>query len=383
MLFDEVKSDYYLRGAYGPGNLGDDVLMVIMTNILQQIANEEELVTVTVDRPEYVANFNLSANFVNMDTIVRSKITVLGGGGQFFSFAEEQSKKSLLKKIKLLLTNRRIFKKILIKLLRQPKYTYEHIAGIGMGIGPFENSNDSKYESARSVLSQCDFLSVRDSESLELCREMDVTHCQMDTDLAFYTPGWIDDIVLESLRTYSPKQENRVIALVLRTWPFGGEGGEMISHVDVLLDELKSRGYNVTLVSLYPKRDQEIIKRFKNEEWLIWEPKNMNFKTFLFALKECASVVLSTRAHGVMLASIIGLPAIALAIEPKLKNISKLLPNSVEVISVLETNLICTRIEKMLIDKTLPIRINQDVELQRKIAQKMIEEFKGWINENR
>ena len=36
MFLKRKACDYYIRGAYGPGNLGDDILMLVMINVLNK-----------------------------------------------------------------------------------------------------------------------------------------------------------------------------------------------------------------------------------------------------------------------------------------------------------------------------------------------------------
>ena len=76
----------YLRGAYGPGNLGDDILMICAYKSLRKIYSADEIF-IGVDSVELGRHLIPEAKLMHIKKPFSAKLVVLGGGGQFFSFA--------------------------------------------------------------------------------------------------------------------------------------------------------------------------------------------------------------------------------------------------------------------------------------------------------
>lgn len=72
-------SKVYIREAYGPGNLGDDVLMLCVINILKKRFKESDI-AVGVDHPQIARNFNPRIKWLHIKEPVKADLVVLGGG---------------------------------------------------------------------------------------------------------------------------------------------------------------------------------------------------------------------------------------------------------------------------------------------------------------
>ena len=83
------KTKVYLRGAYGPGNLGDDVLLLCMIKILKKMFKGDEI-AVSVNDTKVAKLLDNDVNWVPINSPVFSDIAILGGGGQFFSFKNSE-----------------------------------------------------------------------------------------------------------------------------------------------------------------------------------------------------------------------------------------------------------------------------------------------------
>nr|ELR9651707.1 polysaccharide pyruvyl transferase family protein [Escherichia coli] len=51
------KNKIYIRGAYGPGNIGDDVLMLSVINIVKKVV-PEKFISVGVEHPSLARKYN-------------------------------------------------------------------------------------------------------------------------------------------------------------------------------------------------------------------------------------------------------------------------------------------------------------------------------------
>lgn len=377
MFLERKKCDYYIRGAYGPGNLGDDVLMLTMIKILEK---KNKKIIVSVNNIQTAKKMISNVDFVDFDTLIDSKITFLGGGGQFFSFPQKNKFQKIFTIIKNAKKSNNFIKKIIFKIFKIPKFSYEHLVGIGLGIGPFENDeNNIIYNHTKRTLNKSIFLSVRDNESLSLLKEMNINQSRMDTDLSFFSEAWIDENTLDNKNENTKKNK---ISLIIRAWPFEGKGKDIENSFEKTIAFLKSKNYKVQLVSLYKEKDISVINKYNKEEWLIWNPNDYSIKDFFNKLKQTTDIVISVRAHGVLLSSIVGIPSISIIIEPKLKNIAELLPNSVSVLdnlddlALLEKTLISINKDPLILEK-----LKNDVAIQKAKAKKMIINLEEVLNE--
>jgi polysaccharide pyruvyl transferase WcaK-like protein len=377
MFLKRKACDYYIRGAYGPGNLGDDILMLVMINILNK---KNKSIIVSVNDTKTARKLVDNVEFVDFDTLIESKITFLGGGGQFFSFPEKNKLQKIIRISRNVIKSNNLIKKVIFKILKIQKFSYEYLVGIGLGIGPFQSDNNNIiYNNTKRILSKSIFLSVRDNESLSLLKKMDIKQSRMDTDLSFFTEAWVDKDILSITSDGSKKNK---ISLVIRAWPFEGKGKEIENSFEKTIAFLKNKNYDVQLVSLYKEKDKSVIDKYNKEKWLIWDPNNYSINDFFKELKKSTDIVISVRAHGVLLSSIIGIPSISVIIEPKLKNIAELLPNSVSVIN--DFNNLALLEEKIIAiteDTEILVKLESDVNIQKQNANEMIRKLEEILND--
>jgi len=112
------------------------------------------------------------------------------------------------------------------------------------------------------------------------------------------------------------------VAVVIRQWNHFGESYLLpLFHA---VEQLRSRGIKVTFVSFQPSADSKVIGflREKGEEVLQWVPVRQTIKGFMRSLGK-HSLIVSARAHGAMLSSIMGIPCVCIEIEPKLRLIGE------------------------------------------------------------
>lgn len=75
-----------LEGKYGPGNLGDDILMIVSSKVLLECCRDCEIV-IELSKPEIVKNWLSGVTLLNHFELKKAPVLkVLGGGGQFYSF---------------------------------------------------------------------------------------------------------------------------------------------------------------------------------------------------------------------------------------------------------------------------------------------------------
>ena len=82
---------------------------------------------------------------------------------------------------------------------------------------------------------------------------------------------------------------------------------------------MKDLGRKVRFVIFNIEDDKEMLKRTQGNHRLIYRAMDTSPSEFIRDLIEGSSAILSARAHGVWLPSILGCPVLAIEIEPKLK----------------------------------------------------------------
>ncbi|EPH2692800.1 polysaccharide pyruvyl transferase family protein [Klebsiella aerogenes] len=77
------KNKIYIRGAYAPGNIGDDVLMLSVINIVKKVV-PEKFISVGVEHPSLARKYNSNIDWIHIKKPISADVVVFGGGGNFF-----------------------------------------------------------------------------------------------------------------------------------------------------------------------------------------------------------------------------------------------------------------------------------------------------------
>ena len=158
-----MKKIIWIKGAYGPHNLGDDLLYtLIYQNISSRLDSNYEIF-VGVDNIDKAKKINSKIKYKNSCQRIQCDYLILGGGGQFYSF--NNADRSYLSKIKFYINS--IFNcklhHLLIRKALKDKFCFK--GGFCVGVGPFYDKND-QFKALESIGS-FDYFSVRDRESNE------------------------------------------------------------------------------------------------------------------------------------------------------------------------------------------------------------------------
>ena len=193
------SSKVYIRGAYGPGNLGDDILMLCVINILKKRFQESDI-AVGVDHPAIAKNFNPRIKWLHIKEPVKADLVVLGGGGQFFSFIPPSKKASSVSlKVSKLFKSIKAQTDLKSTLLRlyvgmrggiDKIYFHRRLAAFCIGLGPFDGGG-KLLTRAVSVINRCDYISVRDGTSQQHCNTFGKSDVDVYTDPTLLSDLWI------------------------------------------------------------------------------------------------------------------------------------------------------------------------------------------------
>lgn len=379
-------SKVYIRGAYGPGNLGDDVLMLCVINILKKRFKESDI-AVGVDHPEIARNFNPRIKWLHIKEPVKADLVVLGGGGQFFSFippAKEvtattgrfaKAYKSIKAQTDLKSTLLRLYVGLRGGVDRI--YFHQRLAAFCIGLGPFDGGG-KLLARAVSVINRCDYISVRDGTSQQHCNTFGKSDVEVYTDPSLLSDLWISskDLEIGSLK------KGKYLSFILRDWPHDANGQQFIKAMVQAADELARRGEQVRLVSLYKERDQHLIDKYDQFEWLCWDAAGETPETFMAKLIIESDVIISARAHGVLLPASLGFPTIAVEIENKLKKVHEMLPRGTRLVSTPDPEVILSTIAEFRQSKVqMAEHLKQEIAQRSALAQKAVDDFLNWVDE--
>ncbi|QCK16486.1 polysaccharide pyruvyl transferase family protein [Mangrovivirga cuniculi] len=321
-----------IKGYYGFGNFGDDVLMVTTINLIKSIKKDSELHIFSNSESNQYLNKLIDYEFkvVNWENTGNYSYLVHGGGGTYFDFKKGSFKNLVINSfIKTIgIKNYSTFFTYLKRIMGRPILSFKKRLGIGIGVGSF-TSTSRKFRDAAVELGTFDFLAVRDDRSLKRINEMNLkTNPFRGIDLAFLKKYWLPNTVETDLYT-----DARKIGFILRHW----DGDDQ--YLNALLKDvknLKDKGYEISLI-LFDKNHDKGLLDFRRyfDEVLIWDPwvDQCDLNWFLQKLKEY-TVLVTSRAHGAIIPAMLGIPSVIIELEEKLRNVHEMLKNSSKLIKI-------------------------------------------------
>ncbi|ACR80324.1 MULTISPECIES: polysaccharide pyruvyl transferase family protein [Kosmotoga] len=320
-----------LEGKYGPGNLGDDILMIVSSKVLLECCRDCEIV-IELSKPEIVKNWLSGVTLLNHFELKKAPVLkVLGGGGQFYSFPLswniEKTKKGL--GVRKLVHGRKVLSALKNRLGKIRKHWLTKSVDTAIfcvGVGPFVE-NSPQQEEARNMLMKSSYVSVRDSNSFAICKAWGIRNVKQFTDPAFLYEFWRDANIPANEIKFSNIE--RSIAFIPRYWPHDEIGQSYLKPMLKVAKKLNTQNIKSIFYFFSKYYDREIIEFVDNQGFnvKVWDPEtNQKPARFVEQIAEQNMLVVSARAHGVILPAIFGIPGIAVEIEPKLVNVHRMLP---------------------------------------------------------
>lgn len=378
-------SKVYIRGAYGPGNLGDDILMLSVINILKMRFKESDIM-VGVDHPETAKNFNPNIKWLHIKQPVRADLVVLGGGGQFFSFvppaAQPTTPASGFEKLRRSIRAQTSIASTLTRLyvgLRggiDKIYFHRRLAAFCIGLGPFDGGG-KQLARASSIIGRCDYISVRDATSKTHCMTFGKPDTRVYTDPSLLRQLWTAP---EGVDLKGDSQPDYV-SFILRDWPHDANGQAFIAAMVRTAKTCAERGEKIRFVSLYQERDQHLIDQYADFEWLCWNAADSTPEIFMRRLILESDVIISARAHGVLLPAALGYPTIAVEIENKLRKVHEMLPLGTKLVSAPDSTVMLDAIQELRRDKALMTEhVKREVSERAELAKQSVDDFLHWVD---
>lgn len=297
--------DIAVIGNYGQGNFGDDLLSDYVIRAITCVVAPNRLI-VTGPSGSYLETWFPGILCVPMDAVFRNpdkgvRKIIFGGGGQFFAFppATPRNVWGLRKATAFR------FRSMIRSVDRRRLEAYAFC----VGIGPLEGF--AARWITRSILTRIQQISVRDEVSCSFLRELGVDGFRMVTDPAVGS--------LVSLRSSSAIHGEK-IGIIVRYWPRDMEADKCIASLLQAAALLRDFGHTVEFISFQRQYDEPALEllRTSGEEARIWDPMKDTIQGFCKYLSEFRALV-TMRAHGLYAGTLMGVPCIAVEIEPKLR----------------------------------------------------------------
>ncbi len=359
-----------LKGYYGYGNLGDDILMKVSSRLLKQMYPHCYLSVVSACKNcDYILPFTdgMVEEVIPLSPEPKADLVVHGGGGTYFDFDKGTILYYLLNSgIDLMGIN--IFGKGLNtyrKLKGWPSNSSANRAALGVGIGTFTSSS-KKYYYKMAELSNFDLILPRDHFSYRFLKKKNVKGTVIPaTDLAFLKEFWIPSG--KSLI----RPNRRSVGFVLRSW---NDDSDYLTVVQQVAKALDKEGYKVSIFNFEKAHDRHIEQRFQDFNIFTWCPNTTSLDQYLEILTQ-NSLLVTSRAHGAILGAAFGIPSVCIGIEPKLLSVAKMFPLSGSYVGfTLTFKELYNSVKEGLKVKTE--NVNLDFENNRRVLLSSLKEFK-------
>ncbi len=325
-----VDTPVVIIGGFGLGNFGDDLLMLAAVNAVRKVHDPTDI-TVLIYRggERYCRRLDAMPQYVvrQAETTVRSQVAIYGGGTQFYDFQGTSLRRSRWERAQRFLEGLASGRMSLAN-LRRPQGVRLDLdektrrAAISIGLGPFARPESE--QSAAKQLAGCEFLSVRDETSMRYCQNWGLEQASLHSDFGYASSLWGAD--LPALKNSSPPYR---IGIIVRDWYRTEEGFRHLAASMELAASLEKRGHKPTFFIFDGFGDTTCRRTVQSSSFsnVIWNPNRLSISDQLDELAAC-DVLVTSRAHGAIVGSALGIPAICTVIEPKLRIMAETLEDA-------------------------------------------------------
>lgn len=282
-----------LSGYYGYDNFGDEAILSVLIDHLQQIGSD---ITVLSHNPEKtsssyqvksVKNFNLLQVF----SAIKNCDVLISGGGSLLQ--DVTSLKSLL------------YYSFIIWLAQ---FLKKEVIIFAQGIGPLQKEISQKI--VRNLIGKADLVTVRDTKSAEMLTNWGI-NANIVSDPVFSInltpcePSETIGIQLRSFKTMNDTFLERLAEVVVRE--FAQNKIEMYVFQNALDMEI-SQKFDAMLKKLYPKIQTEIVHSISKNDFIV----KISRLKYMIAM----------RFHAVLVALKMGVPSVAINYDAKVAKLA-------------------------------------------------------------
>lgn len=297
-----------LIGSYDKLNLGDDLLLdYLIKRIVELIPNcklhiySENYEFRKKQYPKVVFGTK------NIDLEIYD-VFIWGGGTQFFDF-QGDFLRSILRYVKFQLNLNKSIHSLALSQLKKGK---QGIA-LGVGIGPFKNHSFNELI-WKVLFKSINEVYLRDTLSEHFAKKWKISYSLIpDLVYGIYKQVPKHSLILKS----KPK-----IGIIIRVWNWGKEKNYVLSMIESY--RYLNIDFNVSFIIFSKIYDKKLLITLNdlNFKHHVWDPEQNSFDDFFHELNSF-DIIISSRFHGIVLASMMGIPSIGIEIDPKIAMIQK------------------------------------------------------------
>lgn len=371
-----------LKGYYGFGNLGDDILLkVTFANLRRKFTCQE--IDVFSNYNENLKGFEKAPHYNQyIFKILDDKPALVdwtyqghydhlidGGGGIYFGHTQGKWYHGVINFfVRLIGASKTFLIDVWLRkfLNKERRVKFRNRTGLGLGIGEYHSAYPNLFKQFSDIGSYT-HLFVRDLESEALLTRYGYAgSVEVFTDLAFLTEYWMPPIVNRSI--------DKSIAVILLDFN-RNDAEALFQHILDFEKTITARGYTVSYFSIDDVMDKRYREKFETRTLINWKPNEISLTYYLNELAK-HSIVVSARAHGAILGACLGLVPIIIPHSQKLIQVSKMFPKASTVYSICADEFLVETVEKISLNlKSCRSAIENDVSLNRDKADAMIKKF--------
>lgn len=370
-----------LKGYYGFGNLGDDILMLVSYKSLKKKFPDVTLdvfsnYTKRLDGFEKQPDYNTYIHHIIgeqprlIDWTYHESYDLLvdGGGGIYFGHTAGRWYHRILNVFVRLFgvnTISRIDTALRNLTGKQRRIRFTKHIGWGIGIGEYKKSFPELFRQFSDMGSYTQLM-VRDAESKALLKHYKYRGVTgVYADLAFLHTHWVPNGVRY------PERASKKIAIILLD--FEKDAERTMEEIQTIERRVISAGYEITYFSLDDVKDKLYRSKFHDRPFVSWQPSEMKPDDFFEKLAQ-NQVVITARAHGAILGACLGVIPIIIPHSQKLVQVSRMFPASAKTYEICLTDALLQTLDFIFFNlEACRQAVASDVEMNKIRAEAMVE----------
>jgi polysaccharide pyruvyl transferase CsaB len=308
-FLEMIKNDILLSGYYGFKNTGDEAILSSILDALKKIEPELKIKILSVNPSLTEKEHNTPSvhryRKEMFQALLESRMLISGGGGLL---QDSTSIRSPLYYLAMVLLAKLTGKKVMF---------------YAQGIGPLKTFIGRLLTSC--IANMVDFITVRDEKSAQILKDLGVSKptVEITTDPVFaMEPASEHDILNVFTVENIPFEGNRWIGLSVRDWNSSVDYLNIISRV---IDKMAEKFFlKVLLIPMHYPDDLVVSRKIKNiMKSSVYIVSCEYSPRILMGILGKMNILIAMRLHAVIMSSVMGVPSLPLAYDPKIANISE------------------------------------------------------------